>query len=212
MNVVHVIGNGNSSGLYLKQRREGIKICCNQVAFEVPDKAFTSIVDYKMMNSLTLAFYGQAEGLVIPGMWLLGKRPQMWMEKNPTFYMNKMKQVKEFYTHLPEYTYEDSTIGKGYTRWNCGHMSVHYACNVMKAKEVHLYGFDSIMDFDTSSLSDLIMNDNNRDLTNTDRSIKYWRHIWKNIFAEFPDTKFIIHYRHDDIKIEHKGNVSVVKY
>ena len=39
---------------------------------------------------------------------------------------------------------------KNYTDWNCGHMAVHYACNKLLANEVHMYGFDSIFDFNFS--------------------------------------------------------------
>ena len=36
--VVHIIGNGNSSWLYNEKERKGLKLGCNQIGFEVPDK------------------------------------------------------------------------------------------------------------------------------------------------------------------------------
>ena len=59
---------------------------------------------------------------------------------NPDYYMKVSKQVKEFYTELPNYA-------ANYTDFNCGHMAAHYSANKLKADEIHLYGFDSIFDF-----------------------------------------------------------------
>ena len=64
---VHVIGNGDSSSLYLKEKRIGLKLTCNQIPFEIPDKWATVMVDFKMMDALTKYHSGDySNGLAIP--------------------------------------------------------------------------------------------------------------------------------------------------
>ena len=196
--VVHIIGNGDSSFLYNEAPRKGLKLGCNQIGFNVPDKYATIIVDYKFMDAMTRG------GIVVPGQWVLGFRPKHWMEMNPQYYLKVAPQVKEFYTVLPSYV-------KNYTDFNCGHMAAHYAANKLKADEIHLYGFDSIFDFNMNSVSDFnLMSD--RGGANNLRLSDNWRPVWQSMFREFPNTKWILHHTHDKIKINIDGNVHIKIY
>ena len=212
---VHIIGNGDSSALYLKEKRKGLKLCCNQVAFEVPDKWATVMVDFKMMDALTRYHNGdRSNGLDIAGNWVLGFRPKRWMQDRPNFYMAKAPQIREFYLDLPRYTWDPrkgENQGQGYTNWNCGHMATHYACNRLKATEVHLYGFDSIFDFNMNSFTDLVLS-SDRGLMNSQRLSSNWRPIWENMFREWPDVQFVFHYFHNAFKIKTQKNVQAVVY
>ena len=204
--VTHVIGNGDWAGLFQRESRKGLKIACNQTPFEIPDKWCTAIVDFKFMAAMT------RREISVPGQWLLGFRPKKWMEDHPMFYMSHAQQVKEFYTALPKYAVPpDGNIGLGYTNFNCGHMAVHYCANKLKADEVHMYGFDSIFDFNLRSFSDLVLT-SDRGNTNTNRLAHFWRPIWTEMWKEFPNTKFILHHIHDAFKVEHGDNVEARVY
>ena len=74
--VVHVIGNGDHAHLYRSKQRKGLKLTCNLPPFTVPDVYSTTIVDFKMMRAIT------KEEIAVPGNWIIGMRPKMWMEKN----------------------------------------------------------------------------------------------------------------------------------
>ena len=193
-NVAHIIGNGKSSSLYSPSK--GLKILCNLPPFAVENAYTTVMVDFKMMKSI-------AEGvLTVPGDWVLGARPKKWMEIRPDFYMRYARQIKEFYTVLPKYS-------ANYTDFNCGHMATHYVANKLKCDEIHMYGFDSIFDFDITSCSDMYL-ESSRDNMNTERLTSKWRPIWKGIFNEFKDTQFVIHNRLTEAKIPLPDNVEVV--
>ena len=196
--VVHVIGNGDHSHLYNEEPRRGLKLGCNQIGFDVPDKFASCIVDYKFMNALT-----QKE-ITLPGQWILGFRPKHWMEMHPQFFMQKSQQVKEFYLHLPAYV-------ANYTDFNCGHFAVHYAANKLKADEIHMYGFDSNFDFNLNSVSDFSLK-SDRGGANNLRLADNWRPIWQGIFREFKNVKFIMHHSHDKLKINKDDNVEVKIY
>ena len=196
--VVHIIGNGGSSFLYNEEKRKGLKLGCNQIGFNIPEKYASCIVDYKFMQAMT------ANEITLPGQWILGFRPKHWMEMNPDYYMKVSKQVKEFYTELPNYA-------ANYTDFNCGHMAAHYSANKLKADEIHLYGFDSIFDFNLNSASDLSLK-SDRGSANNLRLADNWRPIWQSMFKEFSDTKFILHYTHDKLKINIGNNVDVKIY
>ena len=198
--VVHVIGNRDWASLYEREPRKGLKIACNQTPFEIPDKWCTAIVDFKFMAAMT------RKEINVPGQWLLGFRPKKWMEDHPMFYMSHAQQVKEFYTTLPKYALQGGTLGEGYTNFNCGHMAVHYAANKIKADEVHMYGFDSIFDFNLRSFSDLVLQ-SDRGNTNTNRLAHFWRPIWTEMWKEFANTKFVLHHIHDAFKVDHGDNV-----
>ena len=196
--VVHIIGNGDQSSLYQKKQRVGMKLTCNIPPWPVPGAYGTIMVDFKMMRALN-------EGsLTIPGDWILGMRPKIWMDQQPTFYVKHSHQVKEFYTTLPKYV-------ANYTDFNCGHMAVHYAANKVKADEIHLYGFDSLFDFNLRSCSDFYLN-SDRGNTNSHRLANNWRPVWENMFKEFPNTKFVLHHVHNAIKVNITNNVNIVTY
>ena len=196
--VVHIIGNGGSSFLYNEEKRKGLKLGCNQIGFNIPEKYASCIVDYKFMQAMT------ANEITLPGQWILGFRPKHWMEMNPDYYMKVSGQVKEFYTELPNYA-------ANYTDFNCGHMAAHYSANKLKADEIHLYGFDSIFDFNLNSASDLSLK-SDRGSANNLRLADNWRPIWQSMFKEFSNTKFILHYTHDKLKINIGNNVDVRIY
>ena len=196
--VVHVIGNGDSSLLYEAEPRKGLKLGCNRIGFPVPDKFASCIVDYKFMQAMT------KKEIDLPGQWILGFRPKHWMEMHPEYYIKVSHQVKEFYTELPKYA-------ANYTDFNCGHMATHYAANKLKADVIHMYGFDSIFDFNLKSGSDFSLN-SDRGGANNLRLADNWRPIWQSMFREFSDTKFVLHYLHDKLKINIDNNVEVKMY
>ena len=198
MKVVHIIGNGDQASLFHKEKRVGMKLTCNIPPWPVNGVYGTVMVDFKMMRAL------HEGSLTIPGDWILGMRPKIWMDQQPTFYVKYSSQVKEFYTVLPKYV-------ANYTDFNCGHMAVHYAANKVKADEIHMYGFDSIFDFNLRSCSDFYLN-SDRGNSNTIRLANNWRPVWSNMFKEFPKTKFIMHHIHDAVKFPVPDNVSVKTY
>ena len=191
--VGHVIGNGDNAVMY--KPAKGFKITCNIPPFEVNNVYTTCLVDFKMMKAMT-------EGSVyIPGEWTLGYRPKVWMENNPAFHMKVAQQIKGFYLELPKYV-------ANYTDFNCGHMATHYTANHLQCEEIHMYGFDSIFDFNLRSCTDMYLN-SDRSLSNNNRLANNWRPVWANLFNEFPNTEFIVHHEHKDIKIDLPKNVTV---
>jgi len=197
--VFHVVGNGDRAQLFNRSKREGKILTCNMPPFEIENVFATCMVDFKMMMALT-------EGSVRLDAydWILGTRPRIWMEQRGAFYMKYAQNVKQFYTHVPDYA------GNA-TNFNCGHMAVHYAASIQGADEIHMYGFDTIFDFNIRSVTDLfLMSD--RDQQNNFRLINNWRPVWTNIFKEFPDTKFVLHHTHSNLKIEAGSNVEIVAY
>jgi len=60
-------------------------------------------------------------------------------------------------------------------------MAVHYVCNKLKAEEVHMYGFDSIFDFNLRSISDLYLS-SLRDPTHNNKLKSEWFNRYKNMF------------------------------
>ena len=128
-----IIGNGPSALLYKHQ--QGHKLTCNIPHAPIPDAYATVMVDFKMMNAIN------KDGVIPPQPWVLGWRPQKYMEKNQAFYMRNAHIIREFYTVLPKYV-------AGYTDFNCGHMATYYGLNKFKPDTVHMYGFDSMFNFD----------------------------------------------------------------
>ena len=195
--VAHIIGNGDNAGLY-KGGQKGYKITCNIPPFAVENVYTTCLVDFKMMKAMT-------EGSVeIPGEWTLGYRPKIWMEQRPDFYMRVARQIKGFYLDLPNYV-------ANYTDFNCGHMATHYTANKLQADVIHMYGFDSMFDFNMRSCTDVYLN-SDRGLQNNSRLANNWRPVWHNMFNEFPNTQFVIHHEHSDLKFPVGENVAVVNY
>lgn len=202
---IHIIGNGDNASLYGMKERKGLKIPCNQTPFEIPDKWATAMVDFKFMNALMQGH------VVVDGRWICGFRPSKWCEMHPNFYMKHAHQIREFYTVLPKYAIPGKDVGQGYTNFNCGHMAVHYACNKLQADVVHMYGFDSIFDFNMRSFSDLVLN-SDRGNTNTNRLATHWRPIWTHMWNEFPKTEFVLHHTHNAFKVPHGDNVRCEVY
>lgn len=195
---VHIIGNGDHHSLYKVRPRKGLKLLCNVAPFAVPDAYATAIVDFKMMKALT------KEEIQVPGSWIIGMRPKIWMEKNPGFYMKVANQVKDVYTVLPKYC-------PNYTDFNCGHFAAHYAANKIKADVIHMYGFDSIFDFNLRSTSDHVFF-SDREGMNNHRLSTNWRPVWAGIFNEFKKTEFVLHHVHDKFKMEVPDNVRAEIY
>tara|TARA_Y100001980_G_C14540590_1_gene318340 strand:- start:112 stop:786 length:675 start_codon:yes stop_codon:yes gene_type:complete len=191
--VAHLIGNGKSSGFY--SPAPGLKITCNLPPFEVPNTYTTVMVDFKMMNAI------HKGSIQVPGDWVLGARPHKWMEMRNDFYIKYSKQIKEFYLVLPKYA-------PNYTDFNCGHMATHWVANKLQRKEIHMYGFDSIFEFDTTSMSDTFMA-SVRDNMNTEKLTTNWRPIWHGIFNEFPNTQFILYHDIGKSQIPLPPNVEV---
>lgn len=199
--VIHILGNGDKAFLYQREKRVGTKLLCNMPPFEVDRKEVyaTCMVDFKMMMALT-------EGSIKLDQyeWVLGTRPKIWMEQKHAFYMKYAPNIKEFYTTVPKYA------GNA-TNFNCGHMAVHYAANRHKADEIHMYGFDTIFDFNMRSMTDVVLN-SDRSNSNNYRLLNNWRPIWMEIFKEFPNTKFVLHHNHDNLKIPKFDNMEVKVY
>lgn len=199
--IIHLVGNGDLATIYNKEhkagRTKGLKVICNMPPFEIDNVFVTCMVDFKMMKALT-------EGSLKLDMynWVLGTRPRKWMEIQPGFYMKYAHCVKEFYQIVPKYA------GNA-TNFNCGHMAAHYSANKLEAKEIHMYGFDTLFDFNMRSITDLYLS-SDRSQTNNFRLLNVWRPIWASIFAEFPDTKFVLHHNHNDLKVPLKSkNVEI---
>ena len=193
--VVHIIGNGDNAHFYNDELRKGLKLTCNIPPFPVEDVYGTVMVDFKMMKALT-----QGE-LTLPGDWILGFRPKIWMEKQPAWYVKMSTQIKEFYLTLPKYA-------GNYTNFNCGHMATHYACNKFKPDIVHMWGFDSIFDMNLKSCTDFYL-ESPRDTNSNVRLNNNWRPIWHGIFNEFKNTEFVMHHFHDQIKAKVGQNVTI---
>ena len=193
--IVQIIGNGDNASLYNDAPRKGLILTCNIPPFPVENAYGTVMVDFKMMRALTLG------ELTLPGDWILGMRPKIWMEKQPEWYVRMSTQVKEFYTHLPKYV-------KNYTDFNCGHMATHYACTKFKPDIVHMWGFDSIFDMNLRSCSDFYLSSPRDENTNV-RLNNNWRPVWDGIFNEFNEIKFVLHHRHDHLKIPKTDNLHV---
>ena len=190
----HVIGNGDSASKYNPDK--GFKITCNLPPFAVENVYASCIVDFKMMNAI------KEGSVIVPGEWVLGARPKKFMELNPQFNLKYANQVKEYYDVLPKYA-------GNYTNFNCGHMAVHYSANKLKCDEIHMYGFDSIFDFNLRSSSDLYLV-SDREANNNLRLSNNWRPIWQDMFKEFPNTKFVLHHKHNQIKFPVGKNVEIV--
>jgi len=196
--IVHVIGNGDSAWCYNREPRKGLKLTCNLPPFEMTNVFATTMVDFKMMNAV-------AKGeIIVPGQWILGMRPKIFFENNPKIKVKFSSQIKTFYTVLPKYC-------PNYTDLSCGHFAVHYAANTYKPDEIHMYGFDSIFDFNLRSSSDFFMH-SDRENVNNNRLASNWRAVWPGIFDEFKNVKFVLHHIHDSLKVQMSDNVETRTY
>lgn len=201
---VNVLGNGPNAGLF-ERGTKGKLLICNMPPFSVPRQEVyaTCMVDFKMMKALQ-------EGHIRLDMydWILGTRPKIWMESQGSFYLKYSHLIKAFYPLVPKYANVNNNPAMAATNFNCGHMAVHYACNKMKAEEVHIYGFDSIFDMDLTSFTDLLL-ESDRGTNNTVRLANNWRPIWTEMFKEFSNVEFNLYHSHDNIKIPVTDNVKI---
>jgi len=192
---VHVIGNGDNARMY-QQNSKGLKVTCNIPPFPVQGAYGTCIVDFKMCKAMA------EQSLTVPGDWIMGFRPHKFLEMNPNIRIRWAQNIKEFYLDLPKYA-------GNYTNFNCGHFAVHYSCNKLKADELHMYGFDSIFDLNLRSCTDFYLGSDRGDGNNV-RLTDNWRPLWHGIFNEFKNTKFVLHHKHPNIKIQVPDNVEIV--
>ena len=201
---VHIVGNGDAALFYHEAPRKGLKLTCNLPPFPVEGAYATCMVDFKMMRTIN------AGEIDVPGEWILGARPKKYMDTNPKFFMERTRQIKMFYTQLPKYA-------ANYTDFNCGHMAVYFAAEYLKAERIHMYGFDSIFDFNLRSCTDLYIN-SDRGNMNNNRLSNNWRPLWMNMFRDFDGTgahqrcEFIMHHFHDNLKFKVGDNVLIEKY
>ena len=140
----------------------------------------------------------------VPGQWVLGMRPKIYMEKNTQFHLQRSHQIRQFYTEMPKYC-------PNYTDFSCGHMAVYYAAKNLKAEVIHMYGFDVIFDWNLRSSSDFFMQ-SDRGNMNNNRLQNNWRPVWERMFDDFKDIQFKLHHMHDNIKIRVGDNIQTVTY
>ena len=203
---VNVLGNGDHASLF-ERGTKGKLLICNMPPFEIPNREVhaTCMVDYKMMHAL---WKGEVKLDMYD--WVLGTRPRHWMEMNPAFYMKYAPKIKAFHQHVPDYAMlPGQTRAQAATNYSCGHMAVDYACRVMKATEVHIYGFDSIFDTNLRSYTDLLL-ESDRSAQNTHRLANNWRPVFSYLFNEFDKTKFFLYHSHNRIQIPIGDNVTIV--
>ena len=203
MKKIHILGNGDNAAFFrpLMKERDGKLMICNIPPMEVENVYACAIVDFKMMKNLTKEVVNLDKY-----QWVLGNRPKIWMDKNPTFYIKHSHHIREFYTDVPKYC--GKPAAQAATNFNCGHMATHYSARKHKCDEIHMWGFDSIMDHSMRSYTDTVL-PSERNNTNNYKLLEVWRPIWMNLFKEFSDKKFIIHHNHNKAKIKLPSNVGV---
>ncbi len=205
--IVHVLGNGDSAQLMPEEwryEREGKLLICNIPPFEVHKVYACCMVDFKMMKNLDKGSVN-----LDAYKWVLGNRPKIYMDQKPSFYMKHAHHIREFYTKVPKYCGPRPDVAA--TNFNCGHFATHYAMKNHEAEEVHLYGFDSIMDHSMRSYTDVVL-PSERNNTNNYKLLDVWRPIWYNMFKEFSTRQFVIHYKHANAKVKLPSNVRVQTY
>lgn len=204
--VVHIIGNGDKSVFWDDMNEpSGTRLVCNMPPFHIENVYATCMVDFKMMLALT-------EGHVNLDMfrWVLGNRPKIWMNDpgQSVFYLKYAQNIRDFYLTVPKYCGPEGDPMSA-TNFNCGHMAAHFAATKFKPKEIHMYGFDTILDFNMRSITDVYLN-SDRSHSNNYRLLNNWRPIWYHLFKEFEnEVQFILHHDHDEIKIPQGKNVTI---
>ena len=201
---VHILGNGDMAQMMpeaTRYERDGKLLVCNQPPFEVRNVYATCIVDFKMCFALN-------EGSInLDGYyWVMGNRPKVFTEANPSFGFKHAGHIREFYTTVPKYAGKGN---QGATNFNCGHMATHYAATRHRPDEIHMYGFDSIFDHNMRSYTDTVLSSDRTD-TNNYRLLDIWRPIWTGIFEEFKETKFVLYHKHPNPKVFTPPNVEFV--
>ena len=202
---VNILGNGDHAYMF-KRGTKGKLLICNMPPFEIPRNEVyaTCMVDFKMMKALS-------EGQIRLDMydWVLGIRPRKWMELQPSFYLKYSQNIKAFHETIPRYAQlPGQSEAQAATNYSCGHMALDYACRKLHAKEVHMYGFDSMFDLSLRSSTDLLL-ESDRSVNNTHRLANNWRPIFTKIFEEFKGTDFYLHHSHKNIKIQIPNNVTL---
>ena len=204
---IHILGNGPSWEFFkpYQEERDGRLLICNVPPMECDRVYACCIVDFKMMKNLMNGTINLDRYK-----WVLGNRPKIWMDKKPSWFIQHSHHIREFYTDVPKYCGKDPA--QAATNFNCGHFATHYAARQHKPKEIHLWGFDSIMDHTMkSSTDDVLPSDRNR--VNNFKLLEVWRPIWTNIFKEFEGkTNFVIHHSHSSIKTKAGVNVGFVNH
>jgi|TARA_R110000744_G_scaffold62668_1_gene129333 hypothetical protein len=205
MRRVNILGNGPGAALFQKGTK-GELVVCNMPPIELSkEEVYAScMVDFKMMSALE-------EGQVNLGEydWVLGTRPRRWMELKPAFYLKYSQNIRGFHTYVPPYAQlPGNKLSDAATNYSCGHMAVDYACRIMKATEVHMYGFDAMFDMNLESHTDNFLK-SDRSALNVHRMASNWRPIWSGFFREFSNTTFVIHHSHSDIKLKLPENATV---
>lgn len=198
---LHILGNGDMAHLFKKQERKGTLLLCNMPPFHVEPKRVyaTVMVDFKMMAALT-----EGQFALDQYQWILGTRPRIWMYERSAFYMKYAPNIREFYTYVPDYAVNP-------TNFNCGHMAAHYAAAKHKPDVINIYGFDTMFDFNMRSYTDTVLSSDRTD-TNNYRLLNIWRPIMRDIIREFPQTEFVFHHNHDNLKIPRLDNCRVEVY
>jgi len=192
---VHIIGNGDNAVWYQQEKRKGLKLGCNVPPFEIPDMYATCIVDFKMMAHIKK---GEVKP---PGEWICGIRPHIFCQQNPTFHVQISSRIKEFFLDKPKYA-------KNYTDFSCGHFAGWYAAQKINPDRIHLWGFDSVFDFNLRSYTDLVLH-SDRGNMNNNRLSNNWRPIWEHMMKDKSDIEWIWHHKHDAIKIKLPENARI---
>ena len=204
MKKIHVIGNGDKAQLFPKewrQEREGKLMICNVPPMELGNVYACGIVDFKMCKALM-----KGEVNLDAYQWVMGNRPKIWMDKHASMYIKHSHHIREFYTNVPKYC--GPNAAQAATNFNCGHFITHYSARRHNPDEIHLWGFDSIMDHNMRSFTDVVLpSDRNR--TNNYKLLDVWRPIWNKIFEEFKSIRFVLHHPHTNSKVKLPDNVRV---
>ena len=195
--IVHILGNGYKYNLWNKYKnKKGEILLCNKPPFDVPEAFATCFVDFKMMIAI---HEGRID--ISEYKWLLGSRPFQYYQEHPDFAKRWQYQIRDVHTNIPAYAQDRMYF-------NCGHMAAHYAGQKMKAEEIHMYGFNSLFDFDLKSHTDRVMGSRKVGGV-TKMQITMWRPIWEGLFNEFSDTQFILYHDHDQIRLNKPDNVEI---
>tara|TARA_S200002703_G_C3790382_1_gene243901 strand:- start:661 stop:1290 length:630 start_codon:yes stop_codon:yes gene_type:complete len=199
----HVLGNGPSQHLWfetdMKTGDAQNVVCCNMPWRTIPKaRLWASIIgDFKMIRPIS---EGSIQADHMP--WVLGNRPKMFCDQNPSFYMKYAYNIREFYLYVPPYA-------RNATDWSAGHLATHYSCRRLQPDVLHMWGFDSLFSSDLSSSSDFMIPSDRGD-RNRFRMNNLWRGIWRGLFDEMVNVQFVVHtLKKVDISFKVPDNVSV---
>ena len=201
--VAHVLGNGPSQHLWFEsdmKTGDGKNVVsCNIPWKTVPkDRLWATVIgDFKMIRPIA---EGEITAHHMP--WVLGNRPKLFCDQNPSFYLKYAQNIREFYLYVPPYA-------KNATDWSAGHLAVHYTAMRLQPGELNMWGFDALFSHDLSSSSDLMI-PSDRSATNRHRMKNTWIPIWQNLWAEMENIQFVVHTKNNvDISFQVPDNVRV---